>query len=261
MVKLAVANQKGGVGKTTTSLCVAQELRERGYRVLLVDTDAQSNSTKFYEARSEREATVLDILCGDMPATECIQHTLKGDIIASDKLLSDAETMVKVDERRFTHLKRSLKSVEGQYDYVIFDTPPSIGVLLKNVLGTADYVIIPVEESGWSLDGLMDFAQALELARDNNDCLKVLGILTVKAKERTRKGKRMGELASRIAEKLGTKCFRTKIRESVVCTEALTEYYVPLQEYAPTSTTLQDYREFVNEIMEEIRNGERDIHK
>ena len=173
----------------------------------------------------------------------------EGDIIASDKLLSDAENLVKVDERRFTHLKRSLRSVEGQHDYIIFDTPPSIGMLLKNVLGTADYVIIPVEESGWSLDGLMDFAQALELARDNNEKLEVLGILTVKAKERTRKAKRMGELAKRLAEKLGTKCFRTKIRESVACAEALTEYYVPLKEYAPTSTTARDYEDFVDELM------------
>lgn len=252
MLKLAIANQKSGVGKTTTSLCVAQELQERGLRVLLIDTDAQSNSTKFYEARREGEATVPDILCGDMPAAECIQHTSKGDIIASDKLLSDAENLVKVDERRFTHLKRSLKSVEWQYDYVIFDTPPSIGVLLKNVLGAADYVIIPVEESGWSLDGLMDFAEAIELARDNNEKLKVLGILTVKAKARTRKAKRMEELATRIAEKLGTKCFRTKIRESVACAEALTEYYVPLKEYAPASTTARDYQDFVDEMMEVI---------
>ena len=255
-MKIAVSNQKGGVGKTTTSLCVAQELRSRGYRVLLIDTDAQCNSTKFYEARTEKEATVVDIFCGDEPALNCVQHTAKGDIIASDKLLSDAENMVKVDERRFTHLKRSLKSVEGAYDYIIVDTPPSIGVALKNVLAAVDYVIIPVEESGWSLDGLMDFANALDLARDNNEKLQVAGILTVKAKERTRKSKRMGELAWQVAEKLGTKCFRTKIRESVVCTEALTEYYVPLNEYAPNSTTNTDYKKFVDELMEELSNGE-----
>lgn len=76
-------------------------------------------------------------------------RTEKGDIIESDKLLSDAETMVKVDERRFTHLKRSLKSVEDKYDYIIIDTPSSIGAALKNVLAAVDYVIIPVEKSGW----------------------------------------------------------------------------------------------------------------
>ena len=179
----------------------------------------------------------------------------KGDIIASDKLLSEAENMVKVDERRFTHLKRSLKSVEENYDYIIIDTPPAIGVALKNVLATVDYVIIPVEESGWSLDGLMDFAQALDLARDNNEKLQVAGILVVKAKERTRKSKRIGELAVKVAEKLGSKCFKTKIRESVSCTEALTEYYVPLNEYAPDSTTNEDYKNFVNELLEEISDG------
>lgn len=255
IIRIAVANQKGGVGKTTTSLCVAQELRSRGFRVLLVDTDAQCNSTKFYEAPTQGKATMLDILCGDEPALNCVQHMAKGDIIASDKLLSEAENMVKVDERRFTHLKRSLKSVEENYDYIIIDTPPAIGVALKNVLATVDYVIIPVEESGWSLDGLMDFAQALDLARDNNEKLQVAGILVVKAKERTRKSKRIGELAVKVAEKLGSKCFKTKIRESVSCTEALTEYYVPLNEYAPDSTTNEDYKNFVNELLEEISDG------
>ena len=101
----------------------------------------------------------------------------------------------------------------------------------------------------------MDFAEALELARDNNENLKVMGILTVKAKERTRKSKRMGELAASLAEKLSSKCFRTKIRESVSCTEALTEYYVPLSEYAPDSAKAQDYKNFVDEILEEISNG------
>ena len=255
VIRIAVANQKGGVGKTTTSLCIAQILRSRGFRVLLVDTDAQCNSTKFYEAPTQGKATVLDILCGDEPALNCVQHTSKGDIIASDKLLSEAENMVKVDERRFTHLKRSLKSVEDSYDYIIIDTPPAIGVALKNVLATVDYVVIPVEESGWSLDGLMDFAQALDLARDNNEKLQVAGILVVKAKERTRKSKRIGELAAKVAEKLDSKCFKTKIRESVSCTEALTEYYVPLNEYAPESTTNEDYKNFVNELLEDISNG------
>ena len=255
IIRIALSNQKGGVGKTTTSLCIAQELRNRGFNVLFIDTDAQCNSTKFYEAQTLEQATVLDIFCGDKLAVNCIQHTPKGDIIASDKLLSDAENMVKVDERRFTHLKRSLKSVDKHYDFAIIDTPPAIGVALKNVLAATDYVIIPVEESGWSLDGLMDFAEAIELARDNNENLKVMGIFTVKAKGRTRKSKRMGEFAANLAEKLGTKCFSTKIRESISCTEALTEYYVPLNEYAPNSTTMQDYKNFVDEVLEEISNG------
>lgn len=254
-VKIAVANQKGGVGKTTTSICVAQELRNRGYKVLFIDTDAQCNSTKFYEAQTDGEATLADIMYGDLPAAECIQTTEKGDIIPSDKLIYEAENMVKVDERRFIHLKRSLKSVENNYDFIIVDTPPVVGVALKNVLAAVQFIIIPVEESGWALDGLLDFANAIELAQDNNEALTVAGILTVKAKERTKKSARMGELAAIVAEQLHTKTFGTKIRESVACAEALTEYYVPLSEYAPNSTTNQDYMKFVDELLEVVNNG------
>lgn len=251
-IKIAAANQKGGVGKTTTSICIAQELIKRGKRVLFIDADAQCNSTNFYEAKTEGEATLVDILCGDEPASECIQHTEKGDIIPSDKLLTEAESMVRQNELRFLHLKRSCRGIEDQYDFIIMDTPPIIGVSLKNVLAYADHIVIPVEESGWALDGLMDFAEAIELAKNNNEKLKVTGILTIKAKERTKKSARMSQLANELAESLHTKCFNTKIRESVACAEALTEYYVPLHEYAPNSTTNQDYIQFVDELLEEF---------
>ena len=151
-------------------------------------------------------------------------------------------------------LRLYLRSVEKDFDYIIIDTPPSIGVALKNVLAMADYIVIPVEESGWALDGLMDFAHAIELAQDNNEKLSVAGILTIKAKANTKKSSRMADLASSIAEKLGSTRFETMIRESVACAEALTEYYVPLHEYAPKGNTTLDYREFVNELEARI-NG------
>lgn len=251
-VKIAVANQKGGVGKTTTALCIAQELRRREYNVLLIDSDAQCNSTSFYEAKIEGQATLVDIFCDDTPAEECIQHTSKGDIIASDPQLMNAETIVRVDERRFTHLKRACKKIEDEYDYIIIDTPPAIGVSLKNTLAFADYIVIPVEESGWAMDGLMDFAAAVDMARDNNEKLKVAGILIVKTKKNTKKAGRMKSLADALSESLNTKTFQTKIRESSACAEALTEFYVPLHEYAPHATTTRDYDEFVDELLEVI---------
>ena len=160
-IKIAISNQKGGCGKTTTAICLAQELIKRDYRVLFIDSDSQCNSTSFYEAKTDGEATMMDVLCGEEPAENCIQHTEKGDIIPSDPGLKDAETSIRADERRFAHLKRSCKNVEDEYDYVIMDTPPNIGVVLKNVLHYTDYIVIPVEESGWALSGLMDLADAI----------------------------------------------------------------------------------------------------
>ena len=252
MIKLAIANQKGGVGKTTTAIVLADILQNRGYKVLFVDCDAQCNSSGYYGAVWENESTMLDILCGDEKAEECIQHTEKGDIIPSDKELKDAENMVKVDERRFTHLKRSLRGVEKKYDFAVFDTPPHVGVCLKNVLSACDHIIVPIEETGWSITGLLDFTEAIDLAKDNNEDLDVLGILTVKTKPRTRKSGRMAGLSETVAEQLGTTCFETKIRESVKCAEALTEYYVPLSEYAPESTSYQDYTAFTDELLEKL---------
>ena len=249
-IKIAIANQKGGVGKTTTAICLAQNLISLGYRVLFIDTDSQCNSSLFYEAKQEETETLADILCNDTDINLCIQHTNKGDIISSDKVLIDAETMVKVDERRFTHLKRAIKNIDSHYDFIIIDTPPVIGVLLKNVLAVADHIIIPIEESGWSLSGIMDFSNAVELAQDNNEKLNILGILTIKAKERTTKSQRIAELADSLSGKLHTRMFNNKIRESVACAEALTEYYIPLNEYAPKSTTTIDYFNFTKEVLE-----------
>ena len=254
-IKIAVANQKGGAGKTTTSLCLAQELKRRGEKVLFIDGDPQCNGTDFYEAEVEGQATLMDILCGDEPAKECIQQTEKGDIIASDDNLYDAETTVKADEMRFMHLKNSCKAIEKYYDYIIIDTPPAIGVVLKNILSYTDWIIIPVEESGWSMSGLARFAKAMNLARMNNKRLKVAGVLTVKTKKRTRKCQRMGALAEDIAKDLKTTRFETKIRESVACSEALTEYFVPLHEYAEDSTTNQDYMAFTDELQKVVNNG------
>lgn len=251
MKRICISNQKGGVGKTTTSIMLAQELQRRGYRVLFVDTDPQCNSTNFYEAETIDHTTMIDVLCDnpkDVDYGDLVQHTKKGDIIAADPELSDAETMVKSDELRFLHLKLVLSRVEGNYDYIIFDTPPSIGVVLKNVLAYVDEIIIPVEESGWSMQGLINFADAIELAKLNNAPLTVAGILIVKSKGNTKKSTRMQGMAETLSEKLKTKVFETKIRESVRCTEALTEYYVPLYEYDSKNAVQADYEAFLDEL-------------
>lgn len=255
---IAVANQKGGCGKTTTTICFAQELRGRKKKVLVIDTDPQCNTTDFYQAEVEDQNTVADILYGDAPAAECIQHKEYGDIIPSDKELSNAESMTRPDEMRFLHLKKSLKAVRDNYDYIIIDTPPAIGVLLKNVLATADEILIPIEESGWSVKGLMDLNDAITMAENTtNENLTIAGLLVIKAKKNTRRSRRIEETSEMLAEKMNTRLFHTKIRESVRTSEALTEYGIPLWEYAPGSTTQIDYEDFVDEFLKQERKRDK----
>lgn len=249
MKKICIANQKGGVGKSTTAICMSAILSQKKKKVLCIDTDPQCNTSSFYGAVMKEMPTLADIIYGEMDATECIQHTKIGDIIPSDTELKDAETRVPVDEARFLHLKRACSNLKG-YDYVIIDTPPNIGIILKNVLAYVDEVIIPIQESGWAITGLMDFYSAIELSRGTvNPGLKISGLLTVMAKTKTTKSQRINDIADDLSKKIETTPFKTKIRESVRCTEALTEYHVPLHEYAPKCTTQKDYEEFVKEFL------------
>lgn len=253
MKVITIANQKGGVGKTTTAICIAQELIRRNYKVLFIDADAQANATIFYEGTMEDNYTLADIMYGDELALTCIQSTSKGDIICSDTQLKDAENKVKLDEYRFLHLKRALKGIEEKYDFIIIDTPPAIGVLLKNVLAASDFVIIPIQESGWSLTGIMDFRDAINMAKDtNNPSLSILGILPVMVHKNTLKSKNIHQLASSLADKLNTKVFSADIRETTKCAEALTMYFVPLHLFAPSANTTLDYANLVDEILADI---------
>lgn len=250
MKTIVVANQKGGVGKSTTAIMLAQELQRKKKKVLLIDSDPQRNTTSFYRALTKDTETLADILCGDYKAIDCIQHCEYGDIIPSDDALKDAENMVKPDEMRFLHLRRSCEGLSDLYDYIVIDTPPSIGVILKNALAFADEVIVPISEDGWSLEGLIDFFEAIQMAQNTTNAnLTISGLLIVMHRANTKKAGRIDELASDLAEKMNTTVFRTKIRASVRCSEALTEYGVPLYEYAPTSTTQLDYEDFTKEFL------------
>lgn len=252
---ICLANQKGGCGKTTTAICLAQRLIRIGFKVLFVDTDSQCNSTRFYDAKSENVATVMDILCNDENAIDCIQSNKYGDIIPSDPMLKDVDIKVKDDSRRFLHLRNSIESVKSKYDFIIIDTPPQISLVLRNVLVACDYVIMPVDESGWSLYGLMDLVDVInEIKEYLNKDLKIAGILIVRSKRNTRISSRIREAVNEISRKIGVTFFETDIRESVACKEALTELMIPLDVYSETCTTNININEFTNELLREIDN-------
>ena len=135
---IAVANQKGGIGKTTTAVNIAFDLAEMGKKVLLIDTDGQCNSTDTCRAQVEGVATLYDLLFENERASDCIQHMEKLDVIASDKLLKNPETKFPDDATRLFTLCDACEEIREQYDFIIIDTPPTLGCMLSNALTFAD---------------------------------------------------------------------------------------------------------------------------
>ena len=253
MQAVAIANQKGGIGKTTTALALAHGLTNKGYKVLSIDTDPQRNMTRVFNAKVEDEYTLADIMYDNLNAAKCIQRTNLGDIIASDNLLKDADTKIAVDTDRFYHLTDSLSSIENNYDYIIFDTPPGNGVLLGNVLSYVHHLIIPVTCDSFGIQGLRDFYDTTNSFKKRiNKSLNISGILRIKYKGKQNLTRDIEEnILPSFAKEMNTKIFNTTIRESVRCQEAQT-LQKSLYEYAPKSNTALDYMKFIEELMKEM---------
>ena len=254
--KIAISNKKGGVGKTTIALLSAQELLRRGYKVLFIDCDSQRNSTKFYDAKWEDpQITMADILFNDsiMPI-DCIQHCKYGDIIAADKQLEGADNKIKRGPKENVILRNKLKSIDGIYDFIVFDTNPSVDVILNNVLTASDYLVIPINGQ-YALDGIADFDETVsDIQETTNPELANLGFVFNMYKKHVGISRDSVEDAEEIAEIVGTSLFDTKIRQTSDCERALTDLHIPLHEFKKKGNTLIDATEFVSELLRKIKN-------
>ena len=251
MKVVAIANQKGGVGKTTTAVNMATCLNATGNKTLIIDADQQTNSTDTYRASYEGEATLYDCWLAEDKENinDCIQHTEIGDIISGDPLLREAENKIAADPvAGLTSFKKMLKPLEG-YDYVIVDCPPSLGALLQAILISADEVIVPVTADRYALQGLSQILETMQNVTESmNPNLKITGLLLVRFNTRTNLNKDVRAALEQIAEQCDTKVFDTFIRESVKARESLVNRETLLT-YAPNSTTGEDYRAFVDEYL------------
>ncbi len=250
---IVLTNQKGGVGKTTTSAALAAGLSKLGKRVLSIDLDPQGNLGFSLGIDIENGPTVHEVLKGELSIGEAIQSTEDyGDILTSNILLSDSELLFQGEDRRVI-LKNALKTVDKFYDFIVIDTPPALNILTINGYAAADHLIIPMASEILSLVGLIQLKETVEEIRESvNVDLNVMGILLTRYNKRTNLSRDVEEMANTVASQIGTTLFNAKIRTGVKVAEAPAHGMTAL-DYAGSSNSAKDYKEFVGEVASKLQ--------
>lgn len=247
---IAVINQKGGVGKSTTAAAIGAGLILRGRKVLFIDLDAQGNLS-YSIAADIRGYNALGVLQRPETAAKEIQHTAQGDIIASTPELAAADTILTATGKEY-RLREALTGIKG-YDYVIIDTPPALGILTVNALTAADGAIIPAQADIYSIQGINALYGTVQtVKRYCNPELKILGIVLTRYNSRTIISREVADTIGQTAKQLDTLLYRARIRECTAVKEAQAVRQ-SIFDYAPNSNAAADY----SALIDEIERGEK----
>jgi chromosome partitioning protein len=243
---LAFANQKGGVAKTTSTLNLGVALTELGKRVLGVDMDPQGNLTMSQGIDPENlEKSLYDVLVHRLPIDEVIVSS-EIDVATSTIDLAGAEMALSTQIGRERALEKALKPIQGRYDYILIDTPPSLGLLTINALAASDGVIVPVQCEYLSLRGLLQLERTLEMIRENiNPRVKIQGILPTLFDSRTLHGREAIEI---LKENFGPLVFNTVVRKTIKFAEAPVQGSSVLK-YDPRGKGAEAYRSLAREVL------------
>lgn len=243
---ISVVNQKGGTGKTTTVVSLGAALAQNNKKVLLIDLDPQGNLS-YSLGINEFDYTIGDVMMGDATVKQSIIHIENEnmDIIPSSIDLANIEISIAQIEERELQLKKTLKGL-SKYDYVLIDCPPSFSLLAVNSLTLSNEVIIPMQMTALSLQGLDLIYSTITQIKDSlNPKLKILGILPVMVDKRR---KLSSEVRDYIQDNFDIKLFKSSIRNNVKAAEA-PSFGRSVINYAPSSNSAKDYKEFVNEFL------------
>lgn len=258
METIAVINQKGGTAKTSTAAALAAGLTLKGYRVLMVDLDPQSNLS-YIAGADLRGRTIADLLqqAADPEAKQtvttrgAIQHTQQGHILAGNPGLAAADTVLAETAGKEYLLKGILEPVQGEYDYCIVDTPPTLGTLTINALTAAQKAIAPAQADIFSLLAFSQLQTTIEtVKRYCNPSLELAGVVLTRYNGRAILSREIADKLAEAAEQYGTKLYKAKIRECISVKEAETMHQ-NIFSYAPRSNATKDYTALINEFLEE----------
>lgn len=248
---ISVANQKGGVGKTTTTINLGASLANAGKKVLLIDSDAQGNATSgLGVSKGEVNVDIYDILVNEVPMSEVVVSSSREgmDLVPSSIQLAGAEVELSSMERRETRLKTAIEEVRDQYDYILIDCPPSLGHLTINAFTASDSVLIPVQCEYYALEGLSQLLNTIRLVQKHfNTDLKIEGVLLTMLDRRTNLG---FEVVEEVKKYFHEKVYETIIPRNVRLSEA-PSYGLSIIDYDKTSIGAEKYEELAKEVLEQ----------
>ncbi|RKX29793.1 MAG: ParA family protein [Candidatus Zixiibacteriota bacterium] len=248
---IAVANQKGGVGKTTTAVNLSSCLAAAEYKTCLVDMDPQANSTSGVGVNQEEiELSIYDVLIGQKSFVECVRETDLAylHIMPSSISLVGAEVELVSMMSRESRLKSALSTIKEEYQYIIIDCPPSLGLLTINTLTAADSVIIPIQCEYYALEGLGQLMNTIKLVQQNlNPDLQIEGVLLTMYDKRLNLSR---EVQSQVRDHFNSKVYNTVISRNVRLSEA-PSFGKPIILYDVLSTGAENYMALTREIVEQ----------
>jgi chromosome partitioning protein len=245
---IAIINQKGGVGKTTTTLAIGAGFIIKGFKLLYIDLDAQGNLSHTLKVKNDSISSI-ELLEGKAKIVDIIQQTSQGNIIPASPALAGADALITAVGKEY-RLKEALNPIKENYDYILIDTPPALGVLTINALTACTGVIIPAQADTYSLQGINQLYATIDAVRQYcNNSLEVKGILLTRYNSRAILSKDIAEIIEQTANQLNTKLFKTTIREAIAIKEAQANQQ-DIFSYAPKNNAAVDYAEFIDELLE-----------
>ena len=249
---ISVTNQKGGVGKTITAINLAAGLARHGYTTLLIDMDPQAHSTITFTDPSEFDGTNYEVIIGELEFSDVIIPTRWDNLYLSPARIALAKLENKLLGELDGHfrLKDKLQQIKGDYDFIVIDSPPSLGLITVNILVAATHVLIPIQSSYFSLEGTDDLLETIEkIKKRPNPELQILGVLITIHDRRTILGR---DIVRQIKKVFGKRVFRVIISKTVRLEES-PAYKEPIFTFAPGSKGAMEYEQLCKEVIKRVK--------